>query len=147
MHTHTPVNIHLFGLLIYKHKPQCPFPSIQAAQQRGQGQHGSYGYTNTCHGSKLRVINIPLNKGEGTSGYPMHSHTHTLVGNSILSLFYGPNSALWMTETPDLHSNPIPLAMCVCMFVCVYLSLSAGFIYLSMLSQQDEGMLNGDMLN
>lgn len=21
---------------------------------------------------------------------------------------------LWMTETPDLHPTPIPLAMCVC---------------------------------
>lgn len=50
--------------------------------------------------------------------------------------------ALWMTETSDLHSTPIPLASCVCVFVRGDLTLRDGFIYL--ISEHNK-VLNDDI--
>lgn len=89
-----PVNSNMLWLLIYSEPAFISFYNLTkqrqhrwswnkgAAQQRGQDHHhSSNSYIKSCHGSKLGVINIPLNEGKGTSGYPVHSHmqihTHT----------------------------------------------------------------------
>lgn len=109
----TPVNVHLLRLLIYKRRPSASVYFLYINDTKDStgrreinelpscGHHSSCGLTSTCHGSELSVINILLNKGEGTSGYPVHSHKHTRIlgGNSILSLFYRPNAVLWMADT------------------------------------------------
>lgn len=133
-HWHIPalLKVHLLGFLIDKPQlcvRQCinetKEPGVKphkwAARQRGHRRSDSY--TNTCHRSKLGVINIPLNKGEGTSGYPAHSHKHIYTHTLQEGIQYCPFST---GQTPlfgwQRHSIYIPPQFpwqCVCVYLCV----------------------------
>lgn len=73
-------------------------------------------------GPRLVSVWSPLLRASSVLFTQIHTHTHTeLEGTqyySIPSLFYGSYAVLWMTETPDLHPTPAPLAVVACLSVC-----------------------------